>query len=81
MVITRGGTKYFAFNEIEKILKKKGKNLDSFFILTMFNNDPKLESFKIPTKKQISALETKIQNRLEFITFFKKLISNVTAQD
>lgn len=72
-VITRGGTKCFAVSEIEKILKKKGKNLDSFFILTMFNNDPKLESFEIPTKEEISALEIKIQNRLEFI---KKTIVN-----
>lgn len=66
-IITRGGTKCFAVSDIEKILKKKGKNLDSFFIQTMFNNDPKLESFEIPTKEEISALEIKIQNRLEFI--------------
>lgn len=73
LIITRGGTKCFAVSETKKILKKKGKNLDSFFIQTMFNNDPKLESFEIPTKEEISVLEIKIQKRLEFI---KKTIVN-----
>lgn len=30
-IVTRGGTKCFAFNKIDKILKKKGRCLDSYF--------------------------------------------------
>lgn len=73
-IITRGGTKCFAVSEIEKILKKKNRKLDSFFIQTMLNNDPKLDSFEIPTNEEILALETKIQKRLEIIkkTIVKK---------
>lgn len=72
-IATRGGTKCFAANVIEKILKKKGKKLDSFFILTIANNDPKLESFEIPTKEEIARIESEIQNRLKTI---KKIITN-----
>jgi len=66
-VATRGGTKCFAANIIEKILKKKGKKLNSFFILTMANNDPKMGFFKIPTKKDIARIDSEIQNRIKSI--------------
>jgi ferredoxin len=72
-VATRGGTKCFAANVIEKILKKKGKKLNSFFILTIANNDPKLGYFEIPTKKEIAQIDSKIQNRIKSI---KEIIIN-----
>lgn len=37
-VATRGGSRTRAFEDLEKILKKHGKNLDSCFILNMANN-------------------------------------------
>ncbi len=39
-VATRKGTFYTADIHIEQILQKKGKSLDSFFILNMANNSP-----------------------------------------
>jgi len=66
-VATRGGTKCFAANVIEKILKKKGKKLNSFFILTMANNDPKMGYFEIPTKKETTRIDSETQNRIKSI--------------
>ena len=40
-IATRGGTSCRIKEEIDKILRKKGKTLNSHFIITMFNNDPK----------------------------------------
>ena len=38
---TRIGTPHSAFVDIEKMLKKKGRSLDSHFTLNMASNDPK----------------------------------------
>ncbi|MCG2821841.1 MAG: EFR1 family ferrodoxin, partial [Candidatus Atribacteria bacterium] len=59
-IATRGGTKCFAFNKINQILKRNRKCLDSTFILTMINNDPKFEVYEIPTSESISKVESKI---------------------
>ena len=67
-IVTRGGTKCFAFNKINKILKRNRKCLDSTFILTMINNDPKFEVYEIPTSESISKVESKIQTRLDSIS-------------
>ncbi|MCG2762750.1 MAG: EFR1 family ferrodoxin [Candidatus Atribacteria bacterium] len=67
-IATRGGTKCFAFNKINQILKRNRKCLDSTFILTMINNDPKFEVYEIPTSESISKVESKIQTRLDSIS-------------
>jgi len=72
-IATRGGTKCFAFNKINQILKRNCKYLDSAFILTMINNDPKFEVYEIPTGERISKVESKIQTRLDSIS---KIIIN-----
>lgn len=66
-VLTRGGTKCFAFDIIQKILKKKGYDLDSFFYLNMATNDPKLVDYEIPTKEKFAEIESKILNQLDTI--------------
>lgn len=66
-VATRGGTIHNAFTIIDKILKKKGKKLDSYFSINVFPNDPKLKDFEIPTTEQIKEIEIKIQNKLDSI--------------
>jgi ferredoxin len=70
---TRGGTKCFAFDAIKKILKKKGKRLNSYFTFTMASNDPKLESFEVPTVEEIEKIKSKIQKHVRSI---KKIIIN-----
>jgi hypothetical protein len=42
---TRAGSPHRAFIDLDKILKKKGKSLDSFFTLNMASNDPKFEDW------------------------------------
>lgn len=70
---TRGGTKCLAFAKINKILKQKGKALNSYFVLNMPNNDPKFEVYEIPTKEKIAENESQIQNQLDTI---EKIILN-----
>jgi ferredoxin len=66
-VLTRGGTKCFAFDKIGKILKEKGYDLQSFFSLNMATNDPKLKNYEIPTKEKIAEIESKILKQLDTI--------------
>jgi len=68
---TRGGTKCFAFSKIDDLLKKKGKSLDSFFVLNMVSNDPKFKEWRPATKEEMANLESDVQNRLDSI---KKVI-------
>jgi ferredoxin len=71
-IATRMGTPHSAFTDIEKILNKKGKSLDSHLTLNMAGNDPKYD-YKAPTKREIAALESVVRNRLDSI---KKIILN-----
>ncbi len=78
-IATRGGTSCRIYEEINKILKKKGKTLNAHFIITMFNNDPKHEndnkeySFRIPSNEEIIKKEEEVQGRLNDI---KGIIEN-----
>lgn len=62
---TRGCTKCFAFKAINKILKRKGKALDSYFVLSMPINDPKFEEYEIPTEEKIAENKLIIGSRLD----------------
>ncbi len=73
-IATRGGTTSRIRQEINKILKKKNKILNSNFSITMFNNDPKLLNkenknyeFHIPTKDELVKKEIEISNKLDLI--------------
>lgn len=64
---TRIGTRHRAFIDIEKILKKKGKSLDSFFNINMASNDPKFKGFKRATADEIVDIELEVKNKLDYI--------------
>jgi ferredoxin len=73
-IATRGGTTSKIHEEINKILKKKNRSLNSHFSITMFNNDPKLLNkdnkiyeFHIPTKEELILKESEISKKLDFI--------------
>ena len=66
-VATRGGSRTRAFEDMEKILKKHGKNLDSCFILNMANNDPKFENWHQTTEDEVAKLESELQNSLNLV--------------
>lgn len=73
-VVTRWGTPCItAFSKIEKILKKKGKSLDSCLILNMASNDPKFKDWRLATKEEIAEFESEIQDRLDS---FQNIIVN-----
>jgi Pyruvate/2-oxoacid:ferredoxin oxidoreductase delta subunit/flavodoxin len=66
-VATRGGTGCMAFGEIDKILKKKGRRLDAFWVITMPSGsaviirDPEAQI----TPEKIARLEAEAQRRLD----------------
>jgi ferredoxin len=68
-VATRGGTGCMAFGEIDKILKKWGRRLDAFWVLTMPSGsaviirDPEAQI----TPEKIARLEAEAQRRLDSI--------------
>lgn len=63
-IATRYGTPCsIMFSKIERILKKKGKSLDSHLILNMASNDPKFENWHPATKEELTKLECEIQDR------------------
>jgi ferredoxin len=66
-VATRGGTKCFAFDKINKLLRAKGKELDSYFSLNMASNDPKFAGYEIPTEEKLKRIEADIGNKLDNI--------------
>ncbi len=72
-VATRAGSQHRAFIDIENILKKKGKVLNSYFSLNMANNDPKFEDWYPATDEKIAGLEVEVQNKLNSI---QKIILN-----
>jgi flavodoxin len=68
-VATRGRTECWAFREIDKILEKQGRCLDSFFVIIMPSSsaaileDPEAQI----TEDKIASLEAKAQDRLDSI--------------
>lgn len=72
-VATRAGTTADAFDKIDRILGKSGKSLDSCFMLTMANNDPKFKDWQPPSKEKIAEIEATLRNRLDMI---QKVVMN-----
>ena len=72
-VATRGGSIFRGFKLIDKLLKKKNKHLDSYFILNMYMSDPRGKQYKSPTEAEISKLESIVQERLDSI---QRIIEN-----
>lgn len=72
-IATRASTQHIAFVEIENILKKRSKSLNSCFTLNMACNDPRDKYWCPATNEEITKLESKIQNRLDSI---QKIIIN-----
>ncbi len=60
---TRAGSQHRAFIDIEKILKKRGRRLNSYFTLNMGAN----HLVPIPTNEEIAELESVVQDRLDSI--------------
>jgi ferredoxin len=75
-IATRYGTPCSVMiTKIEKVLKKKGKNLDSYLVLNMASNDPKFEDWHPATNEQLTRFESEIHYRLNS---FQEIIINKT---
>lgn len=73
VVATRAGTWHNAFTEIDKTLKKRGKNLNACFTLNMASNNPKFKNFKPATLEELAHLEADVLKRLDSI---QKIVVN-----
>lgn len=66
-IATRLGTPHLAFSETDKVLKKKGRQLDAYFSLTMASNDPRYDNYQTPTEDEIKAYENVFNKELQLI--------------
>ena len=63
-VATRLGTVFRGFEEIDRLLRKKGKRLSAGFIINMGNNEARHENYAVPTRAELLALETAAHDKL-----------------
>jgi len=68
-IVTRGGTQCRAFSQVDKLLERKGRRLDSYFVLTMpSGSEPLVETFAdYITEERIARLESEMLQRLDSI--------------
>lgn len=68
-IATRGGTQCRAFTEVDKLLKKRDRRLDSYFVLTMpGGSEPLVSTFAdYITEERIARLESEMLTRLDSI--------------
>lgn len=68
-IVTRGRTETMAFVEIDEILKKKGRRLDSFFAITMpSGSEPLVKAYPSRiTEERILRLESEMLTKLDSI--------------
>jgi NAD-dependent dihydropyrimidine dehydrogenase PreA subunit len=66
-IATRAQSPERAILSVEKKLKRKGRNLDSSFVVTMGGNCEGSFSPVFPTKEVVSNLESQLQNKLDYI--------------
>jgi ferredoxin len=66
-IATRAQSPERAIKSLENKLKRKGKNLDVSFVVTMGGNCEGSFLPVFPTKEVISSLESQLQNKLDFI--------------
>jgi ferredoxin/flavodoxin len=68
-IATRGGTPCRAFGEVDGLLKRKGRRLDSYFVLTMpSGSEPLVNTFaEYITEERIARLESEMLTRLDAI--------------
>lgn len=65
-IATRVGISHSAFYDIDKILKTKGRGLDSYFTLNMAGNNPRFD-YKAPTDEELVKLEEVVNKEVESI--------------
>lgn len=63
--VTRGGTTFIGFDQINKALSKSYKKLNASFVFDMPGNDPKFEVFKNPGAEELAEYEIKLESGLD----------------
>jgi len=80
IIATRYGTPCsLMMKKIDKILKSKGKCLNSHLVLNMANNDSKFKNWHQYTKKKLKKFEKKMKKRLDL--YHKVIINKENYQE
>jgi NAD-dependent dihydropyrimidine dehydrogenase PreA subunit/flavodoxin len=67
-VATRYGTPCnIMYKQFDKMLKKKGKRLNSYITITMANNDPKFKFWEPASRQALDTFETVLQQKLDVL--------------
>jgi NAD-dependent dihydropyrimidine dehydrogenase PreA subunit/flavodoxin len=76
-IVTRGGTTCYAFDQVDKLLKKTGRRLDAYFVLTMPSGSAPLveECPEELTGERTARLESEMLEKLDAIQ------ATITAQE
>lgn len=64
-VATRGGSAFKGFEKINRLLAKKGKQLDARCILNMGNNEARHGPYAAPTQAELSSMEETALRKLD----------------
>jgi ferredoxin len=74
IIATRYGTPCrVMYRQFEKLLKKKGKDLDSYITVSMANNDPKFKDWKASPPDKLDVYEAILQKKLDE---FQSIVQN-----
>ncbi len=77
-IATRYGSIFRGFEKIDYLLRKKQKQLDSHFILNMWNNESRHENYQVPSESDIASLE-KVVLGANWISFRRPSTGNWPA--
>ncbi len=68
LIGTRCGTPCrIMYGKFEKILKKKGKDLDTYITVNMASNDPKFKNWEPCSREKIDAFDAVLQKKLDIL--------------
>lgn len=73
-VATRAGSQHRAFKDLDNILTRQDRRLDSYFTLNMGSNDPKFKGWKPPTSEDLERIDTEINRSMDSIA--ETVVSN-----
>ena len=72
-IATREGTVFRGFERMNRLLRKKNKQLSSHFIINMYSNESRHKGYKVPTELELLLLEKVYLEKLDTI---QDIISN-----
>ncbi len=80
-IATREGTVFRGFVEIDHLLHKKGKRLNSRVVISMFSNDARQKNYRKPTEAEVLSMEKKVEEELTIQTEIIEMKRDLSNMD